>query len=64
MTEESRETEKKCDTHDVVSSENCNLCGEEISIEEFDYGMCECLVCFPNSQLQIVKTACVKYKGK
>ena len=31
----------------VVGSENCNKCKKEISIDEFNDGMGECLVCFP-----------------
>jgi len=27
--------------------EHCNQCGKEISIDEFHYGMGECLECFP-----------------
>ena len=38
---------KQLRLHVVVGSENCNKCKKEISIEEFDYGMGECLVCFP-----------------
>lgn len=26
----------------------CKLCDKEISQEEFDYGMGECLTCFPD----------------
>ena len=47
MHESTKQAEKQCDIHVVVSSENCNKCKKEISRKEFDYGMGECLTCFP-----------------
>jgi hypothetical protein len=33
--------------HGVIVSENCNVCNKEITVNEFNDGMGECLACFP-----------------
>lgn len=30
-----------------INMENCNVCDKEITQEEFDNGLGECLMCFP-----------------
>ena len=38
---------KKCLKHNTTTTESCNKCKALITRSEFDYGMGECLSCFP-----------------